>query len=305
MTAPKLEISPEITAALLAGRAVVALESTIIAHGMPYPNNLETAIALETIVRAKGAVPATIAVLAGKVRVGLGQSDLERIARNPAIAKASIRDLPLLMARGQDGATTVAATMRVAAIAGISVFATGGIGGVHRGWEHTFDVSADLTELAASSVNVVCAGAKSILDVPATLEQLETMGVPVIVYDSDEFPAFYSRQSGIKSPSRCDRIDELVTIIRAKNAIGMKSGVLIANPIPIEHEIPAREMAAYIDQAIAAATKAGISGKAVTPFLLAEIAKQSEGRSLEANMALARNNAELAGELALALSQPR
>jgi pseudouridine-5'-phosphate glycosidase len=305
MTPTPLLLSDEVRSALDAGRAVVALESTIIAHGMPYPGNLETAISLQSIVRARGAVPATIAVLAGKLRVGLSEAELERIARDGTIAKASTRDLPILVARGADGATTVAATMRIAAMAGIPVFATGGIGGVHRGWDKTFDISADLTELAASEVAVVCAGAKAILDLPATLERLETLGVPVIAYRSDEFPAFYSRSSGLKAPCRCESVADIVAIIRTARELNLRRGTLIANPVPVEDEIPAREMEDHIRRAVEAASLSRVAGGAVTPYLLAELARRTQGRSQKANMALVRNNTALAADLALALAGQR
>ncbi len=298
-----LDIAPEVRAALKDRRAIVALESTIIAHGMPYPSNLEIAQALESIVRARGAVPATIALLDGRLRVGLGEADLHRLASNSAIAKASTRDLPVLIARGADGATTVAATMRIAAMAGIEVLATGGIGGVHRGADRGFDISADLTELAASSVAVISAGAKAILDLALTLERLETLGVPVIAYGTEDFPAFYSRSSGLKAPYRADTPQDLASIIRVKRDMGLAGGVLVANPIPVADEIPAGEIATYIDEAVAVAASAGITGKAVTPFLLAHLAERTGGRSQKANMALARNNAMLAADLAVALAK--
>ncbi len=295
-----IDISPEVREALAQGRAVVALESTIIAHGMPYPQNLETAREVEAIVRDNGAVPATIAILAGRIKVGLPAEDLHHLAREGArIAKASTRDLAFIVARGLDGATTVASTMRIAAMAGIRVFATGGIGGVHRGAETSFDVSADLHEFAKSSVTVVTAGAKAILDLRLTLETLETLGVPVIGFGTDEFPAFYSHSSGHKLSMRCDSPEEVASLMQAKWRLGLEGGIVIANPIPIESEIPAHEMSAAIENAVAAALQRGIKGKEVTPFLLAQLAETTGGRSLKSNIALVRNNARIAALIAV------
>ena len=302
MTNPDLDIAPEIAAALAQGKAVVALESTIIAHGMPYPGNLETARAVERIIRAEGALPATIAVLEGRLKVGLDDAALERVARSPDMAKASVRDLPVLMASRRDGATTVASTMRIAAMAGIRVFATGGIGGVHRGAETTGDVSADLTELATSPVAVVSAGAKAILDLPRTLEMLDTLSVPVIGYQCDEFPAFYSRASGLRIPTRAESAEEIAAILAARWRLSDKGGALIANPIPAADEIPAAEIEGQIAAALQEAKARGIAGKEVTPFLLARIRDLTQGESQRANVALVLNNAKLAGKIACALS---
>jgi pseudouridine-5'-phosphate glycosidase len=299
-----LHQSDDVAAALKAGKPVVALESTIIAHGMPYPQNVATAREVEDIVRKHGAVPATIAILSGRVKVGLTGAELEYLGREGAkIRKVSTRDLPYVVARQLDGATTVASTMRIAAMAGIAVFATGGIGGVHRGAEKTFDMSADLTEFAASDVAVVTAGAKAILDLGLTLETLETLGVPVIGLATDRFPAFYSRAGGHAVPMRCETPKEIAAVMRAKWAMGLKGGIVVANPIPAEFEIPASEIAPAIDTAIAAAAAAGISGKEVTPFLLARLAEITGGRSLAANIALVRHNAAVAAQIAVEFSR--
>ncbi|MFM8746404.1 MAG: pseudouridine-5'-phosphate glycosidase [Aestuariivirga sp.] len=299
-----LEFSEELRAARASGAPIVALESTIIAHGMPYPQNAATARALEDIVRAGGAVPATIAVIAGKLRVGLTAEELDRFARDGrSIAKVSVRDLPFAVAMRRDGATTVASTMRIAAMAGIRVFATGGIGGVHRGAEKTFDISADLTEFARSDVAVVTAGAKAILDLALTLETLETLSVPVIGLGTDRFPAFYSRDSGYAVPMRCETAADIASVMRAKWELGLRGGLVIANPIPEESEMTASEIAPAIAAAIARADARGIAGKDLTPFLLAEIAAVTGGRSLAANIALARNNAAAAAAIAVAYNE--
>jgi len=302
MTHPDLDIAPEIAEALAQGGAVVALESTIIAHGMPYPGNLETARALERIIRAEGAVPATIAVLDGRLKAGLDDEALQRLARSSDMAKASVRDLPVLMATRRDGATTVASTMRIAAMAGIRVFATGGIGGVHRGAESSGDVSADLAELAESPVAVVSAGAKAILDLPRTLEMLETLSVPVIGYQCDEFPAFYSRTSGLRVPARADSPAEIAAILAARWRLSNTGGALIANPIPSADEIPAQKIEGQIAAALREASGQGVAGKDVTPFLLARIRDLTQGESQRANVALALNNAQLAAKIACACS---
>ncbi|HET6620256.1 MAG TPA: pseudouridine-5'-phosphate glycosidase [Dongiaceae bacterium] len=299
---PDLDIAPEIAQALAEDGAVVALESTIIAHGMPHPGNIETARALERIIRAEGALPATIAVLDGRLKVGLEGAALEHLAQSPEMAKASVRDLPALMATRRDGATTVASTMRIAAMAGIRVFATGGIGGVHRGAEATGDVSADLTELARSPVAVVSAGAKAILDLPRTLEVLETLSVPVIGYQCDEFPAFYSRASGLRIPVRADSPQEVAAILAARWRLADPGGALVANPIPAADEIPAERIEGQIAAALADAAAHGIAGKEVTPFLLARIRDLTQGESQRANVALALNNARLAANIAVALA---
>ena len=297
----ELSLTEEVRHALAERRPVVALESTIIAHGMPYPQNVETARQVEEIVREAGSVPATIAIIGGVMKVGLSGGELERFGREGrSIAKVSVRDLPFIVARGLDGATTVASTMRIAAMAGIRVFATGGIGGVHRGAEMTFDISADMTEFAESSVAVVTAGAKAILDLGLTLETLETLGVPVIGLGTDEFPAFYSRRSGHAVPMRCNSAGEIASVMRAKWEMGLKGGIVVANPIPAEAEIPAAEIAPVIEAALHKAAARGIHGKETTPFLLAEIAGVTEGRSLAANIALVRNNARVAGSIAVA-----
>jgi pseudouridine-5'-phosphate glycosidase len=301
---PDLVLTPEVRAALNARRPIVALESTIIAHGMPYPQNVETARTVEDIVRAHGAVPATIAIIAGALKVGLTPDELDRFGRDGrSIAKVSVRDLPFIVAQKRDGATTVASTMRIAAMAGIHVFATGGIGGVHRGAEKTFDISADMTEFAASEVAVVTAGAKAILDLALTLETLETLGVPVIGLGTDEFPAFYSRNSGHAAPMSCASASGVAEVMRAKWAMGLKGGLVIANPIPEEAEIPSAEIAPVIEAAVRNAEAEGIAGKELTPFLLAEIAKVTEGRSLAANIALVKHNARVAAEIAVAFAE--
>jgi pseudouridylate synthase len=302
MTHPDLDIAPEVAAALAQGGAVVALESTIIAHGMPYPGNIMTARALERIIRTEGALPATIAVLHGRLKVGLDEAALERLAQSPDMAKASVRDLPVLLAARRDGATTVAATMRIAAMAGIRVFATGGIGGVHRGADATGDVSADLTELAESPVAVISAGAKAILDLPRTLEVLETLSVPVIGYQCDDFPAFYSRNSGLRVQARAESPEEIAAILAARWRLSDKGGALIANPIPSADEIPAARIEAQIAAALRDAGAQGIAGKEVTPFLLARIRDLTQGESQRANVALALNNAQLGAKIARAYS---
>jgi pseudouridine-5'-phosphate glycosidase len=297
-----LVFAPEVAAAKAAGRPLVALESTIITHGMPWPANLETARAVENEVRAAGAVPATIAVMGGAIQVGLEPAALERLARAEGVAKLSRADLAVALARGQTGATTVAATMICAHLAGIEVFATGGIGGVHRGAEASFDVSADLHELAATPVTVVASGAKAILDLPKTLEVLETLGVPVIAFGQDAFPAFWSRDSGLPAPLRMDRPEEIAAAARMRRRLGLPGGQLVANPIPAADEIPAAVLAPVIEAALAAAAAEGVAAKAVTPWLLARIVEATEGASLRANVALVRSNARLAARIAAALA---
>lgn len=293
--------TPEVAEALAAGRPVVALESTVIAHGMPYPRNLETARDLEAAVRAEGAIPATIAVMDRRIRIGLDEEALERLASGGKnVWKLSRADLPVALATGAMGATTVAATMIGARLAGIPVFATGGIGGVHRGAETSFDISADLDELARTSVCVVCAGAKSILDLPKTLEVLETRGVPVLGFGTEEFPAFYSRHSGLPVTRRCDNVHEAAEILRTKWQLGLDGGVLLANPIPFENELDPGTMEGAIGEALSDADANGIKGKATTPHLLAALERITGGRSLAANMALIRNNARIAAQLAVA-----
>jgi len=297
-----LDIAVEVKDALAAGRAVVALESTIIAHGMPHPQNLETAQALEQIIRDHDAVPATIAVIGGDYKVGLSPAELLILATEPHVMKLSARDLPLAAVKRLHGATTVAATMRLAALAGIRVFATGGIGGVHRGAETSFDISADLTEMAETPVAVVSAGAKSILDIGRTLEMLETLSVPVIAYKSDAFPAFYSRESGFAAPMRLDTPLEIAGFLKARWDLGAKGGVSIANPIPVADEIPAKTIETAILAALDEATRKGIAGKKVTPFLLERVNAATAGASLKANIALVKNNARLAAEIAVAFA---
>jgi pseudouridine-5'-phosphate glycosidase len=305
MTPPALalDVAPEVAAALAAGHAVVALESTIITHGMPYPDNLATARAVQAAVRAHGAVPATIAVTGGRLRAGLDDAALQALAAEPGAAKASPRDLAPILARGGRAGTTVAATLLIAAMAGIRVFATGGIGGVHRGAEATFDISADLAALAATPVAVVCAGVKSILDIPKTLEVLETAGVPVLGYRTSAFPAFFTRDSGQRLEHRLDSPGALAEVVALHWRLGLRSGLLIANPIPEDAALPHAEMEAGIAAACREAAAAGISGKALTPFLLARINALTEGRSLQANIALIRHNAAVAAELAVALAE--
>jgi len=297
---PDLVLTDEVAEALAGGTPVVALESTIISHGMPYPQNVEMATEVERIIREGGAVPATIAVLGGRPRIGLSRDDLQLLATSPDVAKASVRDLPYVVSRGTHGATTVAATMRLASLAGIAVFVTGGLGGVHRGAEHTFDISADLTELSTTNVAVVSAGVKSILDIGLTLETLETLGVPVVANGTDEFPAFFSRASGHAAPMRLDTPAELAALMAAKWNLGLAGGVAIVNPIPVEDEIPSEEIARIIDQALAEMDQQGIHGKEATPFLLGRIVEITDGASLAANIALVNNNARLGAQVARA-----
>jgi pseudouridine-5'-phosphate glycosidase len=296
-------LSEEVAAALAAGRAVVALESTVISHGMPYPENVATAASLEAAVREQGAVPATIAVLDGRIRVGLSPAEIERLGdgRTP-VAKLSRRDLPLALAAGTPGATTVAATMIAACAAGIRVFATGGIGGVHRGAAESFDISADLAELARTSVAVVCAGAKAILDLGLTLEMLESFGVPVLGYGTDSFPAFFTRRSPFGVDARVDSPEEVARVCSCKWALGMDGGVLVVNPIDAEHAMLDAAVETTIDAALRDAQAAGITGKSVTPYLLARVNELTGGASLKANVALIRGNAALAGRIATALA---
>jgi pseudouridine-5'-phosphate glycosidase len=298
-----IEIAPDVREALAARRAVVALESTIITHGMPAPHNAEMAKTVEAIIRAEGATPATVAIVAGKIRIGLSTEQLDRLATSSESVKASRRDLAALIAKTATGGTTVAATMVAASQAGIPIFATGGIGGVHRGAEKTFDVSADLIELGRTPVAVVCAGAKSILDIGKTLEILETQGVPVLGYRSDDFPAFLARSSGHKVDHRFDTPRELAEVIHAQRRLRLDTGIVIANPIPAENALPEAEMEAAIAAACRDADSAGISGKALTPFLLTRVNEVSGGRSLAANIALVKNNAALAACIAMELAK--
>jgi pseudouridine-5'-phosphate glycosidase len=297
-----LDVAPRIVAALERGGAVVALETTIVTHGMPFPQNLETALEVEALVRAGGAEPATIAIVDGRIRVGLEPEAIRALAGMRGVRKVSRADLPFTVAAGEPGATTVAATMICAALAGIGVFATGGIGGVHRGAETTLDISADLDELARTPVAVVCAGAKALLDLPKTLEVLETRGVPVICYRSDWFPAFWSRSSGLRAPLRLDSAAEIARAIRTQRALGYPSGTLIANPIEAADEIPASEIGVHVETAVADASAAGIAGKAVTPFLLDRLLELTAGRSLVTNIALIKSNARLAAAIAVELA---
>ncbi len=294
-----LEVSNEVAEALAAGKAVVALESTIISHGMPYPQNVETALKVEEIIRNEGAVPATIAIIGGKLKAGLTRDEIEYLGKKGQdVIKCSRRDLPVVCARKEDGATTVATTMIIAAMAGIKVFATGGIGGVHRGAETTMDISADLEELAQTPVMVICAGAKSILDLGLTLEYLETKGVPVIGYGTDELPAFYTRKSGFGVDYRIDTAKELAEAFSAKIDMGLQGGMLVTNPIPEEYSMDADVINAAIDKAIAESVEKGIKGKETTPFLLAKVKEITGGDSLDSNIQLVFNNARLAAQTA-------
>lgn len=293
-----LDISPEVKEALQNHRPVVTLESTIISHGMPYPQNIETANQLEEIVRQEGAVPATIAILNGKLKVGINQEELDFLATSKEILKISLRDIPYVIAKGYHGATTVAATMRIADWAGISVFATGGIGGVHRGAETTFDISADLTELSQTNVAVVSAGVKSILDIGLTLEKLETLGVPVIGYQTEDFPAFYTRQSGFKTPLRCDSPEDVAHLMKAKWDLGLQGGLIVANPVPEREAIDSHMIDQAITEALHESEIQHITGKAVTPYLLAKITEITAGESLKTNIALVKNNARVASQIA-------
>ena len=302
-TAGLLDIGAEVAAALATNSPVVALESTIITHGMPFPQNHETALTLEKAVRSKGAVPATIAVIDGRFKIGLDGAALERLSQLAGgVVKASRRDLSAVVARGGAAGTTVAATMYLASLAGIEIFATGGIGGVHRGAQETFDISADLVELSRTKVAVVCAGAKSILDIGKTLEYLESQGVPIVGYRCDEFPAFYARSSGYRLDHRCEGRRDLARMVRLQQQIG-PGGLLIANPIPESHALDADAMEARINEAVAEAKAQGVGQKEVTPFLLKRVVELTGGRSLEANMALVKNNAELAAQVAVELSR--
>ena len=294
--------SQEVAAAKQRGAPIVALESTIITHGMPYPGNIEMAESVEQIIRDQGAVPATIAVIHGTLHIGLEKDQLEALAQTTDAMKVSRADIAFAIAERRTGATTVAATMIAAARAGIRVFATGGIGGVHKGAEETFDISADLTELAKTGVIVVCAGAKAILDIPKTLEVLETNGVPVVTFGSEEFPAFWSRSSGLPSPLSLNSPAAIANFQVTREQLGIDGGMLVANPVPEADEIPREEMEIYINRAISHAERDEVTGKAVTPYLLGDIFRLTDGRSLETNIALVRNNAQLAAEIAVALS---
>lgn len=299
-----LEISPEVALALKEGRPVVALESTIISHGMPYPENVRTALAVEKIIRDNGATPATIAIIGGKLKAGLTEEEINYLGKKgTAVIKASRRDLPVLLAKGEDGATTVTTTMMIASMAGIKVFATGGIGGVHRGAERTMDISADLEELATTQVLVVCAGAKSILDLGLTLEYLETNGVTVIGYQTEELPAFYTRKSGFGVDYRLDTPHEIAEAFHVKEELGLRGGMLVTNPIPEKYSMDQRVINNAIDTAIKDAEEQGIKGKETTPFLLAKVKELTGGDSLESNIELVYNNARLGAQIAVELNK--
>ena len=298
-----LDIAPEVKSAVEAGKPVVALESTILSHGMPYPENLTFAAEVERIIRAEGAIPATMAIIDGRMKVGLSAGELELMCKGENVAKVSRRDLPILLATGGTGATTVASTMILASLAGIPVFATGGIGGVHRGATTTMDISADLQELAHTPVAVVCAGAKMILDIGLTLEYLETMGVPVLGYNTDQFPAFYCRKSGFGVDYTAKSAAEIAKIARTKWDLGLAGGMLIGNPVPEEYALDFDEMSAVIDKALAAAKEDGVRGKNITPYLLAHIVEYTGGKSLATNIQLAYNNARLAAKVAVELAK--
>ena len=299
-----LDVAPEVQQAVAEGRPVVALESTIISHGMPYPQNVETALNVEKIIRENGAVPATIAVIGGRLKAGLSEAEIDYLGKTgAAVTKASRRDLPILVAEGRDGATTVTTTMIIAHMAGIQVFATGGIGGVHRGAQQTFDISADLEELAHTPVMVVCAGAKSILDLGLTLEYLETKGVPVIGYGTNELPAFYTRKSGFGVDYELDTPEELAAAFHAERELGMKNGMLVTNPIPEKYSMDHKVIDKAIEQALAEAKAQGIHGKETTPFLLAKVKDLTGGDSLDSNIQLVYNNARVASAIACSLSK--
>lgn len=298
-----VQIHPEVKEALAGGKAVVALESTIISHGMPYPKNVETALAVERVVRENGAVPATIAIMHGKCHVGLSAEQVEYFGKATGVWKVSLRDMPYVISQQLYGATTVAATMRIADMAGIKLFVTGGIGGVHRGAEASMDISADLTEMEQTSVAVVSAGVKSILDIGLTLEYLETMGIPVVTFGQDEFPSFYSRKSGFISPLRLDTPEAIASMLHTKWQLGLNGSVLIANPVPAAEEIAAAEMEEHIQLALAAAAERNVRGKEVTPFLLQYIAQHTKGESLDANIALIKHNAATGAAIAVAFAK--
>lgn len=300
---PFLDIHPEVAAALKGGQAVVALESTIISHGMPYPQNLTMAREVEAIIRAEGAVPATIGIINGRIKIGLGDEDLEAFAKNPHVEKVSRRDFPLIIAGKKNGATTVAGTMIAAAAAGIKIFVTGGLGGVHRGVEGSWDISADLTELEQTDVTVVCAGVKSILDIPKTLEVLETAGVPVLGYKSRDFPSFFTRSSGCSVLANYEDLSEIARVIKTKEQMNLRGGVVVANPIPESDALDAAFIDAVIKDALKEADAKNIQGKAVTPFLLKNIVERTQGRSLVANIALVKNNAKVGAQLAKAYAK--
>jgi pseudouridine-5'-phosphate glycosidase len=299
-----INIEPEIRAALEEKRPVVALESTIISHGMPWPKNIETAMEVEKTVRQNGAIPATIAIMEGKLCVGLDERRLQLLGKGSDVWKVSLRDMPFVISQSLPGATTVAASIRIAAMAGIRIFATGGTGGVHRGAEINMDVSADLTEMAQTSVAVVSAGVKSILDIGLTLEYMETLGIPVVTYRQDQFPAFYSSGSGFSSPLRLDSAKEIAEMLKVKWELGLAGSVLIANPLTAEEEVPAEKIEGFIRKALSDAETFGIKGKSITPFLLSRIAENTQGESLKSNIALIKSNAALAAEISVWLNRP-
>jgi len=299
MSHPLLNILPEVQQALQEGKPLVALESTIISHGMPYPKNVATALAVEATVRQHGAIPATIAIMNGKCHVGLSETQIEYFGKATNVWKVSLRDIPYVLSKNLDGATTVAATMRIAAMAGIQVFVTGGIGGVHRDGASSMDISADLTEMGQTSVAIVSAGVKSILDIELTLEYLETKGIPVVTMGQDEFPSFYSSKSGYSSPLRLDSPGEIAALLHSKWQMGLEGSVLIANPVPQQFEVNNDEMEVHIQQALTAAENHHIKGKEVTPFLLQYIANHTNGESLETNIALILNNAKVGAGIAV------
>lgn len=296
-----LDINPKVEKALEEGVPVIALESTIISHGMPYPKNVETALAVEEVIRKEGAVPATIGIIGGRIKVGLTEEEIQYMATAENVWKVSRRDFPLVISKKADGATTVAGTMIAANMAGIRLFVTGGIGGVHRGAGESFDISADLEELKMTDVTVVCAGVKSILDIGATLEYLETSGVPVITYDSDQFPAFYSRYSGFPAECRLDTVEEIAQLINAKDKMGLKGGILVACPIPEAEEIPFAQIDGVIQKALKECAEQKITGKRITPFLLSRVKDLTEGKSLEANIRLVLHNAQIGAKIAVSL----
>ncbi len=298
-----IDINPKVKEAIESGKPVVALESTIISHGMPYPQNVQTALNVEKIIKDNGATPATIAIMQGRLKVGLTEEEIAYLGKSKAVVKTSRRDIPFIVAKKLDGATTVATTMILADLSGIKVFATGGIGGVHRGAQETFDISADLQELAHTNVAVVCAGAKSILDIGLTLEYLETQGVPVVGFGTDEFPAFYTRKSGFGVDYRVDNIEELANAIKVKWDLGLNGGLVIANPIPEQYQLDYEKMTDAINKALKDAKEKGIKGKETTPYLLAKVKELTDGESLESNIQLIYNNAKVAARLAVALSK--
>ena len=304
VTAPSslLDLHPPVAEALAANRPVVALESTIITHGMPYPQNVEMAAAVEWVIVEGGAVPATVAVLNGRIKVGMSEGERERLAQSKSARKVSRADLAFAVSNGESAGTTVAATMMIAHMAGIQVFATGGIGGVHKGASDSFDISADLMELGRTNTIVVAAGAKAILDIPKTLEVLETQGVPVIAYQTDAMPAFWSRESGLEAPLRIDTAEAIAAFQKQRDALGVAGGMLVANPIPQESEIPQAKMNGYIEAAQADMERDDVTGKDVTPYMLARIVELTGGKSLESNIALVKNNARLAAAIAVALA---